>query len=119
MAGTGLERAPDGVAKQILDRVNGMNVATSLKALAVTASCSRARRSSTRSRARLVLLRDGRPPIYDVTAVAASGRATVADAGAFLVSLTWYFLFFLAWRACALPFDRRPRARTGLAAVRH
>ena len=36
MAGTGLERAPDGVAKQILDRVNGMNVSTSLKALAVT-----------------------------------------------------------------------------------
>ena len=36
MAGTGLERAPDGVAKQILDRVNSMNVATSLKALAVT-----------------------------------------------------------------------------------
>ena len=37
VAGTGLERVPDaGVAKQILDRVNGMNVATSLKALAVT-----------------------------------------------------------------------------------
>ena len=36
MAGTGLERAPDHVAKQILDRVNGMNVSTSLKALAVT-----------------------------------------------------------------------------------
>ena len=37
MAGTGLERVQDaGVAKQILDRVNGMNVATSLKALAVT-----------------------------------------------------------------------------------
>ena len=35
--GTGLECVPDaGVAKQILDRVNGMNVATSLKALAVT-----------------------------------------------------------------------------------
>jgi hypothetical protein len=36
VAGTGLERAPDGVAKQILDRVNSMNVSTSLKALAVT-----------------------------------------------------------------------------------
>ena len=37
MAGTGLERVPDaGVAKQILDRVNSMNVSTSLKALAVT-----------------------------------------------------------------------------------
>jgi len=37
VAGTGLERVPDaGVAKQILDRVNSMNVSTSLKALAVT-----------------------------------------------------------------------------------
>ena len=35
-AGTGLERAPDDVAKQILDRVNSMNVSTSLKALVVT-----------------------------------------------------------------------------------
>jgi len=42
VAGTGLERAPDGVAKKILDRVNSMNVASSLKALAVTVALASA-----------------------------------------------------------------------------